>query len=178
MRIAHLPFLLCCLLSFSGCSDKGVGSLEKPNIEVIRKRPLTSRLLLEGEEEVILKIGGREFRKIRGAAPYYVEVKDIDMIYFVTEGPDHQSVCHLYNLKTRKHIEILTDLTELGYDIGRLGERREVVESASTNFVKIARFHGDRKTVYTLDLERRRVSDAKIVDLGNSTSTNTAPRSP
>jgi hypothetical protein len=170
MRIAQLPFLFCCLLSFSGCSDESVVSHERPKIEALRKRPLTSRILLEGEEEVILKIGDREFGKIRGAPPYHVEVKDTDMIYFVSEGRNHQSVCHLYNLKTRKDIEILTDLTELGYDIGRTGERREVVESASTNWVRIARFHGDRKTLYTLDLAKRQVSDAKIVNLNKGTT--------
>lgn len=164
----------CSLLAVAGCSEQGTSPQKQPNIEVLKKRPLKSRLFLEGEEEVTLRINGRDFHKVRGVAPFYAKAKEINMIYFVTDGPSHKSICYLYDLTTGEAIEIKTDLTELGYEIGQLGERREVIESASTGTVKVARFHGDRKTVYSLDLVRRRISDMQILEIGGGT--NTAPR--
>jgi hypothetical protein len=156
--------IVTCCLTLIGCSEEAISPQTQPKIEVVRKTPLTSRFVREGEDDVILKVRGRSFHKVRGVAPYYISIDELHMIYLVTDGPNLQSICHFYDLRTGKDIEIKTHVSELGYEIGQQGERREVLESASGDIVRVARFHGDRKTVYTIDLAERRITDMKVPD--------------
>jgi len=170
-----IQLIMSCIVSLTGCSKEDIGQHNTPNIEVVRKRPLKSRLFLEGEDDVILKINGREFHKVRGATPYYVPIKDSNMIYFVTDAPMEDRICHVYDLATGKDIPIRTDFSALGDGVGETGESREVVESARDGIIKVARFYGRRKTVYTLDLGKKQITDMRVIEIGGSTNAAPSP---
>jgi len=172
---ATTPLIMTGILCFTGCSKEDIGSQKAPKIEAIRRQPLASRLALEGEDEVILRTNGREFHKVRGAMPYYVPIKDSNVIYFVTDAPMEESICHVYDLATGKDIAIRTHFSELGYGVGETGESREVVESASRDFITVARFYGHRKTLYTLDLGKKQITDMRVIEIGGSTNAAPSP---
>ena len=159
-RVASVCAALALLQS--GCNPQADTAGLRPEIKVTKKSSILGKFLLEYEPDTILNIGGKSFAKVRGYPPHYLPIRELNAVYFVTEGKGHQSVCHIFNLGTRKDIPIVTDATELGYELGRTGARSEVIEGYTNNTLIVGRHYDDTKTLYWLDLNQRKITDMEI----------------
>jgi hypothetical protein len=107
-----------------------------------------------------LSVGGRVYHRVRGVAPYYLEVPGTNSILFVTQTPDDHITYHIFNLKTKEDIQIDGDHSGFGGSIGaakspgyRFGDR---IESADTTRMTIStRTEGCKETMI-LNLNTKR----------------------
>jgi hypothetical protein len=162
MKSTGICFLLLLGIVTAGCDSRPLDGSNK--IEHIRKRPLKGQFMLEGEDEISLRINRRIFNRVRGYAPYYLVVSNSSLIYFVTDGPSQTVTCHFYDTARNTDTEVVTDSSELGYGVCSPTERRETAELAGNDLIRITRFHGGRKTVYVLNLRKKQITDAAVLE--------------
>lgn len=113
-------------------------------------------------------IHGRRFKNVRGVHPYYLPVNEWDSVFFVTDGHHHKAVCHIYNLKTKKHIEIKTDATELGYGIGMNGDGSETIQTSTNGLLSVSRSYGNKRDVYMLSAKDKKMIGIETLVLHGS----------
>jgi hypothetical protein len=87
-----------------------------------------------------IKVGGKTYKKVRGLAPFYLNVPALDSILFVTG--DEKKTFYIFNIKTKRTISIPGGNVSFGGNIGaprKPGEPlTDWVESANTNEIVLA----------------------------------------
>jgi|SRR5947209_17248178 len=162
--------LLYILVLTLSCDRRMPGDSQKqPEIKSREETSVLNKMAPESGPRMVLSIDGREFSKVRGNIPYYLVITQLNAIYFVTDGPGQQSVCHVFDLPSRKDTAKTTHITELGYGIGISGDRSESIEGVRNNIVAVSRLYNNKKCIYSLDLNVKKLTQMEILVLERGT---------
>jgi hypothetical protein len=109
-----------------------------------------------------LVINGRTYEGVKGTAPFYLEVPQLNSILFVTEA-GRGITFHLVNLETQKEISIAGGEKAFGGNIGGKQTNpdepyRDFIEKADQNELVAATRYPDAKKYFYLDLTSRKLS--------------------
>src|SRR5947209_18114978 len=99
-RLRLLP-LLWLVLTVS-CIQSKTTVYRDSNVVAMEKHAPFYPLNVHGGDTTYLRIAGREYKGVRGAKPYYLDVPEIHAILFVTEGRNSKVNFHIVNLDTKK----------------------------------------------------------------------------
>jgi hypothetical protein len=77
-----------------------------------------SDLLVHVSVPTYLTVCGRTYSGVRGVAPFYLEIPELDSILFVTEDKADNVTFHVLNLKTEREIAIDAGNSIFGGHIG------------------------------------------------------------
>lgn len=109
-----------------------------------------------------LVVNGRTYKGVKGVAPFYLEVPQLNSILFVTEAAGGITF-HLVNVETKKAISIAGGDETFGGNIG--GKQNtpdepygDFIEHADQNQIVAATRYPDAKKYFYLDLTSKKLS--------------------
>ncbi len=103
-----------------------------------------------------LTIKGQTFTSVRGSAPFYLTLTNLNAVLFVTEDFQNDTTFHVLSLETGRSASIFGGKSDFGARIGfpsSPGDKySDWIESASTNRVVVSTRAGPFKTTTVLNL--------------------------
>ena len=118
------------------------------------------------DNPVYLIIDGKIFKGIRGSAPFYLGIPELQSILFVTQDSNQKVTFHVFNLQTRQSIDIDGQGSGFGRDIGanrKPGEAfTDYIQSSVRNKIVLVKDTGSWKEIMTLNLDSRSMEDREV----------------
>jgi len=124
------------------------------------------------DERVFLIVSGKRYGHVIGAEPYYINLPQRDSILFVTQAGRERIAIHLFNLKTKKDLEmesidgfVVSGIKDSGW-VERLEGEELVLGRTGVNFKEFDYFDLKRGKLY-------RVENLDLDTTGKVTKTTT-----
>jgi len=156
LKIEILAFAACALLS--SCSHETNVAYQDKKVKVLHKEEINYLSVHSSHDEMWLVAFGKTYKKVRGQAPFYLEIPGKDSILFVTgrEFNDGQATVHFLNYKTGKEIHFPAYDSHIGSNISakKTPNQSEKIQSVKGGKVVIGATFLDRQYRYYLDLEK------------------------
>jgi len=118
-------------------------------------------LFVHSDERVFLKVAGKRYGHVFGAPPYYINLPQRDSILFVTQPGRERITIHLFNLKTKKDLQM--ESTD-GFLVSRIKDSGWVERLEGEELV-LGRTGVDFKVFYYFDLKKGKLYRIEQVDL-------------
>jgi hypothetical protein len=123
----------------------------------------------------VLEVDGRKYQHVRGLGAYYIPVRQINSIVFVTDEQNHKVIYHIFNMSSDQDTAIPAEASIFGYDIGAKGsEDSATVDSDGKlilcNFDQNTEGHlspivtfSSMKDLFYIDLEKKSIVSHKTL---------------
>ncbi len=151
---AFSPIIAFVILGSCGC--RRVETYRDKNVAAWEIRLPFGLVLPHRDVPRYLEVAGKAYKGVRGLAPYYLSIPQLDSILFVTEAPKYRAVIHIVNLKTKREVAVETE-TSFGSSIGsprRPGEpMTNYIEKVEPPRIVIADRSLDWKSTMVLNLD-------------------------
>ena len=104
-----------------------------------------------------LKVGGRMYRRVRGSAPYYLDVPGTNSILFVTQDAGHITF-HIFDLNRKEDVQIDGGTSGFGWHLGKPGDKfSDYIEVAKSNRITLVKGTHDWMEKIALNLTNKGV---------------------
>src|SRR5437867_7312896 len=159
MRIAVANLLAVAILT--GC---GRDTSWSARIISKQERPLLSLVSPHAEAVNVLVVDGKRFENVRGVNTFYIPLRQINAILFVTDEKDYSVTYHVIKMGSGQEISIPASASVFGRCIGMKQPCDTVrqVSSAEIILCNVGKSGSDvRKSLIYLDLDRKAVTAEK-----------------
>jgi hypothetical protein len=153
--------LLIVALSITSCAGKRVETYRDTNVTAREQNPPLYLFNVHGSKKTFLTINGKTYERVRGTPPYYLDVPELNSLFFVTEGTDGHVTFHVVDVRTKKEIAIDGDESGFGGHIGARVKPGEIgsdyIEKAEGNRIWISKRSLNWKETTVLNLDTKAV---------------------
>lgn len=169
MKISLLIGIL--VASFvSSCFGGETEVYQDKNVVAFEKTwPFYPILGLHTGKTIGLKVAGKTYYKVRGLAPYYINLPQICSIFFVTEGDPYKVTFHIVDMDTKRSVVIDGAGSSFGWGIGSTARDADKVDHVDAQSVVLVKYGGDWKEVITLNLQTLNVEQIQTFDYNRQT---------